>query len=196
MRKFSKKTAKRKKSPLPKAITKFKKTTIKEARELFKKSEDCSMLEKIEAVEKELRRKKKKDKTLSWYRDTAWDLLSKIIRLTYSNSQGYCQCITCGKTLKWSAKKDGAQAGHFIDSRSNSILFVRIGIHPQCYSCNVCKHGNKVEYYDYMLKNYGLAVINHLRTLKHQVLKISREEYKEKITHYKEEYKKLLGKLR
>lgn len=134
----------------------------------------------------------KKERSLSKYKKDAWNLLSKIIRLYYADKDGNCRCVTCGKKVPWSAPHaKGAQAGHFIDGRGSSILFVRIGIHPQCYSCNIKKHGNKVEYYSFMLKKYGQSVINHLRTLKHQTLKITREEYKEMIVGFKKELKEL-----
>jgi len=134
-------------------------------------------------------KRKKKERSLPSYKKEAWSLLSKIIRLYYADKDGYCRCVTCNVKKHWKEM----QAGHFIDGRNNAILFVRIGINPQCFACNIKKHGNKVEYFAYMLKKHGFSVINHLRTLKHQTLKITREEYKEMIVRFKAELKKLEG---
>ena len=83
------------------------------------------------------------------------------------------------------------QAGHFIASRCNSILFEELGIHPQCIKCNIYLHGNQVEYYIYMKNTYGEGAIDMLRKKKHAVKKFTREELLDMIDDYTNQVKKL-----
>jgi len=93
----------------------------------------------------------------------AWDCFSKYIRLKYSTPSGYCKCVTCGRMKYWKEM----QAGHFIQGRYLNILFDERCVHPQCYHCNIGLKGNYVEYYEYMLQQYGKEIIDDLRRLKH-----------------------------
>lgn len=81
------------------------------------------------------------------------------------------------------------QGGHFIDGHMNSIMFDLRCIHSQCPSCNIFRHGNKVEYYKYMLDEYGQGVIDELRMLSKASMKITIPEYETMISHYTEKLK-------
>lgn len=84
-----------------------------------------------------LKKKRKKQKSISRLRKIAWDLLSKIIRLTYSNN-GYATCYTCGGCSDLSQM----QAGHAIGGRHNAVLFDESILRVQCVRCNVFLRGN------------------------------------------------------
>ena len=103
--------------------------------------------------------KKKKLKSITKVKKDVWDLFSKYIRLKYSDWRGNVSCITCNKIFHWK----NIQAGHFIQGRHNAVLFDERNVHPQCYSCNCCKHGNLIPYYEFMLKKYGKQVIEELK---------------------------------
>ena len=84
-------------------------------------------------------------------------------------SIGWCRCVTCGENKMWSASKagglDGIDAGHFLASRRNSILFEESGIHPQCTYDN--RTGGAPQAYRlYMLHRYGQAEIDRLTNLR------------------------------
>ena len=82
-------------------------------------------------------KKRKKQKSTSRLRKIAWNLLSKIVRLSYSNN-GYATCYTCGGGSDLSQM----QAGHAIGGRHNAVLFDESILRVQCVRCNVFLRGN------------------------------------------------------
>lgn len=103
----------------------------------------------------------------------AWKAFSEYIRLRDPF------CVTCGGPNQ--------HAGHFIDGRHNAVLFSEMGVHSQCYHCNVGLKGNKVEYWLFMEKKYGRPTINKLlkeskQTVQYKIYDFERiaQEYKEK----------------
>lgn len=119
----------------------------------------------------------------------AWDLLSKIIRLKYSDSNGYCSCVTCGVTKHWSE----LQAGHFIPKAAgNSVYFLEENIHPQCVSCNIFNAGALTQYTLFMIDTYGRDEVERLQQVRHEKLKITRQDYEQMIIDYSQRLKELL----
>ncbi len=107
---------------------------------------------------------------------------------------GFCVCITCGVILPWkySSRYNGpkTEAGHFLASRRNSIIFEESGIHPQCSGCNKYKSGNPASYEIYMRNLYGQPMIDHLRHLRDNVsVTFSREELCQRLAEYKQRIK-------
>ena len=132
-------------------------------------------------------RKPKKSKKLSYYKKKAWAEFSRYIRLKYSSDNGMCRCITCGVRKNYKE----LHAGHFIAGRNNSILFEERCVHPQCYACNICRHGHQLEYYFFMEQKYGREVIDELRVLAKKTVKYSIQDFIE----IREKYKKLADDL-
>lgn len=62
------------------------------------------------------------------------------------------------------------QAGHFISGRGNAVLFDERIVYTQCIGCNgnppYGKGGNYVEYFRFMLDEWGLLMIDEFRALK------------------------------
>lgn len=112
----------------------------------------------------------------------AWKEFSRYIRQKYADKNGYVQCVTCKDIKHWKQM----QAGHFVPGRTNAILFEEIGVHPQCYSCNVGKSGNLIEYFLFMEKTYGREVIEKLRTLKNTLKKTTTKELQSIHEKYKQ----------
>jgi len=109
----------------------------------------------------------------------AWDLFSKYIRLKYADKEGNVQCVTCGVIRHY---KDRMQAGHFIDSRNNTVLFDEKLVWPQCVGCNMFKKGNKVNYTLFMMKQgYSAEELTEMVNKKHKTKKISIFDYMELI---------------
>lgn len=122
-------------------------------------------------------RKKKKVDTLSSHKKKAWKTFSLYIRTRDClKSTGYPDrgtCITCKREYDIHG---GAQAGHFIAGRGNSLLFDERNCHLQCYGCNVGKNGAYVEYFIFMEETYGREVIDEIRALRHMSRKFTKEE--------------------
>jgi hypothetical protein len=119
----------------------------------------------------------KRQPKLKTLRKKAWTAFSRYIRLQAANRDGNVECVTCREWFPL----ERIQAGHFIDGRNLSILFSEQCCHPQCYVCNCIKHGNKVEYYEYMLDRYGKDVIDKLRILGRQTYAGNSRELYERI---------------
>lgn len=114
--------------------------------------------------------KKKTEKQKA--KDKAWTAFSIYIRtrdcLRFSGSPDLGKCVTCNTVRPFKE----LQAGHFIQGRSNSVLFDERIVYTQDYSCNgnppFGKGGNYVEYYVFMLEEWGQIMIDEFRALKHQ----------------------------
>lgn len=133
--------------------------------------------------------KKKKKKSRKLLKKTAWDLLSKIIRLKYADDNGYCSCVSCGTTKHWSEM----QAGHFIPkAKGNVVYFLEENIHPQCVSCNMFQDGNLTPYTLFMIDTYGRDEVDRLQAMVTEKLKITEADYEDMIEEYKGRLKILL----
>jgi len=130
-----------------------------------------------------------KHKTIGSLKKTAWDLLSRIIRLTYADEGGTVQCYTCGKLMNW--EKDGAQAGHAIPGRHGGVLLDEEILRVQCYSCNIGKRGNYTVYTTKLIEENGFDWWKRKLSEASKVRKWSRVELQEKIEHYRERLNQL-----
>lgn len=113
-----------------------------------------------------------KKPTVSSAKKKAWDAVSLYVRTAAADFAGYVMCVTCGVVKHYKQM----QAGHFIGGRHNAILFDLRNIHPQCYSCNIGKHGATLEYLDFMKQKYGMKVVNELRRLDRTTKQFTVEE--------------------
>lgn len=139
---------------------------------------------------------KAKKPTLSQAKKKAWNAFSLYIRtrdaLKTTGGIDNCLCVTCGREYP----RTGVgciQAGHFVASRANSILFDERNCHGQCYGCNVGRGGAHVEYFVWMENTYGRDVIDELRRLKLQSRKFTVDELHEIEVTYKLKTGELLG---
>lgn len=128
-----------------------------------------------------------KKPSLKSLKKKTWAKCSEYIRRKYAAYNGMVRCVTCGTVKHWKEM----QAGHFIDGRNNAILFDERGIHPQCYSCNIMKHGNKIEYFKFMELNYGRALIDELCIQSKKTVKFTTWELEDIIKKYDEKIKLL-----
>jgi len=121
-------------------------------------------------------------------KEKAWNAFSKYIRLKYADKNGYVKCVTCSTINQWN---DNMQAGHFVDSRNNTVLFDEELVYPQCYRCNMPLKGNKVKYTLFMLsKGYTTDDIEWFESLRHKTKRMTICEFQE----IEEEYlDKLVG---
>ena len=87
---------------------------------------------------------------------------------------GECACITCGKVMPWNGGV--ADAGHFLGSRSNSIIFQEDGLAPQCSRCNRFRSGEPQKFRQWMEAVRGQDVIERLERVKNTRRHFTREE--------------------
>ena len=113
-------------------------------------------------------------------KEKAWKAFSLYIRTRDGN------CVTCGGASQ--------QAGHFIDGRHNAVLFSEMGVHGQCYHCNMGLKGNKLEYFLFMEKTYGREVIDRLMLESKQTVIYKTFDYVRIEQEYKDKYEALCAK--
>jgi len=117
---------------------------------------------------------------------TAWDLMSKFVRLKNADWRGNVKCFTCSAIKNWKEM----QAGHYI--HRDSLNFDEIGVQPQCEQCNKWKHGNSGRFAYEIIHHYGTEELERLESLRHKERKFSTKELYEKIAYLKAKIKELL----
>ena len=124
---------------------------------------------------------------------TAWMWFSRYIRardcMAYSGTILDGRCISCDKPVRF----DEGDAGHFIPSRRDSILFEETNCHLQCRKCNRFEQGAWVEYESAMLLKYGPKEVDRLKSLKFTTVKLRESNYREIADKYRKKYKELIG---
>lgn len=90
---------------------------------------------------------------------------------------GLATCVSCGAVKRWQEQ----QCGHFVSRVHLATRFLDQNCAVQCFSCNVLRGGNYVEYAVWIEANWGWQTIRDLREMKHTTLKISRSGYEERI---------------
>lgn len=120
------------------------------------------------------KKQKPKPKPLKWYRDKAWELTSKYVRLREADEDGFNRCVTCGITKPWQE----LQAGHFVpQAQGNAARWDLRNIHPQCFRCNINLGGNGAEYGPYIRDRYGAEGLDEIRKLAGQTRPMRRADY-------------------
>jgi hypothetical protein len=96
-------------------------------------------------------------------------------------------CISCDKPLV--GKFD---AGHFYSVGSYpNLRYTETNCHAQCVECNQHKHGNLIEYSLRLPERIGTLEYHRLHQIKNDALRLSLDEIKEKIQHYRKLLKSL-----
>ena len=112
---------------------------------------------------------------------------SLFIRLRFATKEGLCQCVTCGKVSHY--KK--MQNGHFQSRRHHATRWNQKNCAVQCISCNCFQQGQQYKFSIYLDGKYGEGTAKELEYLAKQITKISRSDYEENISYYKDLVKKL-----
>jgi len=123
--------------------------------------------------------------TIKSAKKRAWTVFSEYIRKKYADKDGWVECITCGKRMRWNQ----SQAGHAMAGRYNSILFEEKLVRPQGKCCNIFKGGAPDEYHAWMLKEYGQDGYEELLRQKHSSRKFTVAELEDMIAEWREDIK-------
>ena len=112
------------------------------------------------------------------------DIFSLYIRLREATDEGLVQCFTCGKVGHY--KTGGMQNGHFQSRKHLATRFSEDGnCEVQCIKCNIFDSGQQYIFSLRLDEKYGEGRAQELQYLARTTLKISRVEYEEKISYYK-----------
>ena len=122
-------------------------------------------------------------KTISKLKKELDKWFSLYIRLREANEYGFCQCFTCGVVRHY---KDGMQNGHFQSRKHLSTRFDEDNCQVQCIKCNMFSQGEQFKFGLNLDAKHGEGFAEELECLARTTFKISRPEYEEKITYYKD----------
>ncbi len=131
--------------------------------------------------------RKKSTKSLAKLKKELDSWFSKYIRLKYADHTGNVKCYTCGKTLHWKQ----AHCGHFVPRHYLATRWDENNCRVQEVGCNVFGNGQILEFEEKLIKEIGQKKVDEIKKKRHQITKLDRNWYEEKISHYKNEVKKL-----
>ena len=122
-------------------------------------------------------------KTISKLKKELDKWFSLYIRLRSANEYGMVQCFTCGVVRGY---KDGMQNGHFQSRKHMATRFSEDGnCEVQCIKCNIFDSGQQYLFSLRLDEKYGEGRAEELEHLARTTLKISRAEYEDYISYYK-----------
>ncbi len=93
-------------------------------------------------------------------------------------------CVSCGATVC-----EEFHAGHFVATTHQFLRFDEDNVWKQCSKCNTHLRGNLIPYRIELIKRIGKERVEELENQRHNTLKLSIPEIKEKISYYKEKIK-------
>ncbi len=142
-----------------------------------------------------MKKKRKKLPSIPALKKTAWDLLSKIVRLSHADEYGVTECYTCNKLLGWKPDKErnleGAQAGHAIPGRHGAVLLDEEILRPQCWACNCRGHGMYHIFSTKLIREHSFDWWECKLVESKKVMKWDRVKLEDKIQSFKERLKEL-----
>lgn len=154
----------------------------------------CAIERNREKRQKEIKKqenKERKEGRESLMSHGDWlQLLQKVFN-TYIRKRDEGQpCISCETTAN--VRYD---AGHFWPTTYGFLRFHEDNVHRQCSNnCNLKKSGNHGEYRIGLIKKIGIDRVEWLDNNRHETVKLSIPEIKEKIQEYRTKTKNLTKK--
>ena len=126
-------------------------------------------------------------KTISKLKKELDKWFSLYIRLRDATDEGMVQCTTSGRLYHYK----NIHAGHFMSRKHLSTRWCEVNVQPQSAADNLFGQGEQYKFGMALDAKYGDGTAEELQFKSRQILKISRVEFEEKISYYKEIVKKL-----
>ena len=127
-------------------------------------------------------------KTISKLKKELDKWFSLYIRLRDATDEGLVQCFTCGKVSNY---KSGMQNGHFQSRKHLATRWDKENCQVQCVGCNMFKAGEQYKFSIALDSKYGEGKAEELELLARTIMKVSRIDYEEKTSYYKDLVEKL-----
>lgn len=89
-------------------------------------------------------------------------LFQRLVRLANADSQGLCECISCGAKHPWNTM----DSGHFVSRSNKATILEPDNCWPQCKRCNQWMSGNAAEYRKRLVDTIGLERVERLEGMK------------------------------
>jgi hypothetical protein len=127
-------------------------------------------------------------KTISKLKKELDTIFSLYIRLRDATDEGVVQCFTCSRISHY---KSGMQNGHFQSRRHHSTRWNEQNCQVQCIKCNLYEQGEQFRFGIALDHKYGESTSEELEFLARTIMKVSRIDYEDKISYYKDLVEKL-----
>ena len=112
---------------------------------------------------------------------------SLFIRLRSATNEGMVQCCTSGRVYHYRK----IHAGHFMSRRHLATRYCDMNVQPQSPADNLFGQGEQYRFGLHLDGKYGEGTAEELRMKSLRTLKMSRVDYEEKISYYKDLVDKL-----
>ena len=126
-------------------------------------------------------------KTISKLKKELDKWFSLYIRLRDATNEGMVQCWTSGRVYHYR----NIHAGHFISRRHLATRWCEINVQPQSAADNLFGQGEQYKFGLNLDAKYGEGTSEELQYKARQTVKLSRIDYEEKISYYKDLVDKL-----
>ena len=126
-------------------------------------------------------------KTISKLKKELDKWFSLYIRLRDANEYGMVQCFTSGRVYHYK----NIHAGHFMSRKHLSTRWCDTNVQPQSAADNLFGQGEQYKFAINLEAKYGEGTAEELEGLARTTIKISRIDYEEKISYYKDLVDKL-----
>ena len=112
---------------------------------------------------------------------------SLFIRLRDATNEGMVQCWTSGRVYHYKQ----IHAGHFMSRRHLATRWCEINVQPQSAADNLFGQGEQYKFGLNLDAKFGEGTSEELQYKARQTVKLSRVDYEEKISYYKDFVEKL-----
>jgi len=126
-------------------------------------------------------------KTISKFKKELDKWFSLYIRLRDASDEGLVQCFTSGRVYHYKE----IHAGHFISRRCLATRWCEVNVQPQSAKDNLFGQGEQYKFGLRLDYKYGEGTAEELELKSRQTIKLSRVDYEDKISYYKDAVKNL-----
>jgi len=126
-------------------------------------------------------------KTISKLKKELDKWFSLFIRLRDADDLGFVKCFTSNRYYHYK----NIHAGHFMSRKHLSTRWCDTNVQPQSIGDNLFGQGEQYKFSIALDSKYGEGTSEELELLARTIMKVSRIDYEEKISYYKELVKKL-----
>ena len=120
-------------------------------------------------------------KTISKLKKELDKWFSLYIRLREATDEGMVQCFTSGRVYHYKQM----HAGHFMSRRHLATRWCEINVQPQSAADNLFGQGEQYKFGLNLDSKYGEGTAEELQYKARQTVKLSRVDYEEEISYYK-----------
>ena len=126
-------------------------------------------------------------KTISKLKKELDKWFSLYIRLRDADDLGFVKCYTSGRYYHYK----NIHAGHFMSRKSHSTRWDEVNVQPQSAADNLFGQGQQYKFGKELDLQYGEGTAESLQQKAREIHKISRVDYEDKISYYKDLVEKL-----